>query len=249
MTEKSRGVMDRTYATARTRRAELDFRLRGRAWAAVEASRRFAGRPVRTILDLGSADGRTMALVHGWLDAERSVGVEASEELIAAAPPLPEGCSLVLGDLAGEVPELAGRTFDLVTALALLEHLKEPAKVLDLARRHLAPGGLFVATAPVPFWDSASGALGLHREEHHEWKVEPRRLRHLGHDAGLDWVIDHRFMFVPVAALPYLRIPVGHRFASTVDRLVRRLRVLDVLFVNQLFVLRRPGQPRPSSEG
>jgi len=47
-------------------------------------------------------------------------------------------------------------------------------------------------------------------------------------------------MFAPVAFLPYLRIPVAPEAALKIDDLVTRFWLFDWLFVNQLFVARRP---------
>ena len=47
-----------------------------------------------------------------------------------------------------------------------------------------------------------------------------------------------RFMFVGVGILPYLKIPVSPAVANRMDKLMGWPRLLNFLFVNQLFVAR-----------
>jgi hypothetical protein len=98
---------------------------------------------------------------------------------------------------------------------------------------------LLIATAPAGAWDSISGAIGLHREEHHEQQFTRPLFESLARQANLEPILYWRFMFAPIAFLPYLRISVDPEAALNIDAVVTRLRLLDWLFVNQLFVARR----------
>ncbi len=235
------GVMDGTYAEDRQRKAHLDFRYRSRAFTAARAFRRFAPRTKRPrVLDFGSADGRALVEVHRLLDAQESIGIEFSQDLIARADTMPEGARLVQGDVTRTHDCIEERSFDLVTALALLEHLDRPEDLLAQARRALKPGGIFAATCPSPFWDKISGTLKLHQEEFHQVDFNRKTFERLARQSHLEPLLYQRFMFVAIGFLPYLKIEVSVRLADRLDRLLRLPRILNPLFVNQLFVARAP---------
>ncbi len=235
------GVMDGAYAEGRERKAHLDFRYRSRALTAVRAFRRFAARTDRPrVLDFGAADGKAMLEVHRLLDARESIGIEFSQELIERADPMPETARLMQGDVTRPHESVEEQSFDLVTALALLEHLERPGDLIAEARRALKPGGIFAATCPSPFWDKVSGTLKLHQEEFHLVDFNRKVFERLALQAGLEPLLYQRFMFVGIGFLPYLKIKVSPRLADRLDRLLRLPRILNPLFVNQLFVARAP---------
>lgn len=75
-------------------------------------------------------------------------GVDAASENIAAARAHADGSGLTIDYRDGELDSLGLGTFDLVTAMEVIEHVADkPAFVAGLAR-HLAPGGLMVLSCP-----------------------------------------------------------------------------------------------------
>jgi SAM-dependent methyltransferase len=96
----------------------------------------------RRVLDLGCAGGYLASLLaaRGF----RVTGVERAEALPADSP---EGVDLVPADLDQGLPKLAGR-FDYILCADILEHLRDPARLLGEVHRVLAPGGRLVASLP-----------------------------------------------------------------------------------------------------
>jgi 2-polyprenyl-3-methyl-5-hydroxy-6-metoxy-1,4-benzoquinol methylase len=95
------------------------------------------------VLDVGAA--------HGYLGAElekrgfRVTGIEGDPTLARSAA---ERCSEVFhADLDGPLPELSG-SFDYILYGDVLEHLKDPLRVLRSFNRLLQPGGVVIISAP-----------------------------------------------------------------------------------------------------
>jgi SAM-dependent methyltransferase len=232
--------MDRSYARERTTRPHLIYRYRTRARVVVDAARRYLGSTRGlSVVDLGSAEGRTLMEMDRQLDDSTFVGVECSPELLASVPDLPQNVQVIEGDACNLPGSIRDRTHDIVSALAVLEHLEDPAGAAAAARDVLRPGGLFVATCPMPLWDSIAGRLNLVADEYHVHTMDRRAMTDLVRDAGLELLSYYRFMWAPVGFLPYLRLRVPPAVGLGVDRVVRKVRVLDWGFVNQCIVARR----------
>jgi tRNA (cmo5U34)-methyltransferase len=96
-----------------------------------------------TILDLGTGTGETMRHVADRYPTARFVGVDESEQMLAAAHAVVPGADLRVGRLQDELP--AG-PFDLVVTALAVHHL-DPQEKAELFRRVadlLAPGGRLV---------------------------------------------------------------------------------------------------------
>jgi 2-polyprenyl-3-methyl-5-hydroxy-6-metoxy-1,4-benzoquinol methylase len=99
------------------------------------------------VLELGCAAGHvTRALVDQGCTV---VGVEYEETAAALAREIAEEVLIVdLFQAENLTKALDGRTFDVVYAGDVLEHLPDPAGVLTAARRALRPGGTVVVSLP-----------------------------------------------------------------------------------------------------
>jgi SAM-dependent methyltransferase len=103
----------------------------------------------RTVLDVGAGSGIDRP---DWMHAAvasvatLAVGVELDERLAARARE--RGYDVVAAD--AQTLDI-GRTFDVVWAGELIEHLSCAGGFLDAARRHLVPGGRLVLTTPNAF--------------------------------------------------------------------------------------------------
>lgn len=103
---------------------------------------RYVGGPGRRVLDLGCRDG---ALTKTYATGNEVVGVDADREALAQAARL--GIETRWADLDQPL-EFPDASFDAVVAGELLEHLRDPERLVAEIRRVLRPGGTFVASVP-----------------------------------------------------------------------------------------------------
>jgi 2-polyprenyl-3-methyl-5-hydroxy-6-metoxy-1,4-benzoquinol methylase len=111
----------------------------------------------RRLLDVGAADGLLSRRLteRGW----RVTGIEADAEAAAAGAGVCE--RMIVADLDHDLPPLA-EAFDAIVYADVLEHLRDPARVLLALDRRLAPGGLVVVSVPnvAHLWMRLSLAAG-----------------------------------------------------------------------------------------
>ncbi len=143
-----------------------------------------------SLLDCGAGSGffamecnhrcRALAMDH------HPVALERMRELLPA--------DQVIKGSAESIP-LEAASVDAVTALDVLEHVKEDARAAAEIRRVLKPGGLLVATVPalMSLWSDWDVSLGHYRRYHH------KELLQLFSGGG--WDIAH-WNYLNVAALP-----------------------------------------------
>jgi methionine biosynthesis protein MetW len=107
--------------------------------------RRYVGGPGRRVLDLGCRDG---ALTQAYAAGNDVVGVDADRAALAAAAKL--GIETHWADLDQPLT-FPDESFDVVVAGELLEHLRDPGRLVREIRRVLRRGGTFVASVPNAF--------------------------------------------------------------------------------------------------
>ncbi len=110
-----------------------------------ELFRRYVGGPGRRVLDLGCRYG---ALTREYTAGNGVVGVDVDRDALAEAAKL--GIETRWADVDEPLP-FEDASFDVVVAGELLEHVRDPERLLGEARRVLRPGGTFVASAPNAF--------------------------------------------------------------------------------------------------
>ena len=104
--------------------------------------RRYVGGPGRRVLDLGCRDG---ALTRTFADGNEVVGVDADRDALAEAAR--RGIETHWADL-DQALTFDDASFDVVVAGELLEHLRDPQRLVRDARRVLRPGGTLVGSVP-----------------------------------------------------------------------------------------------------
>ena len=236
----SRGILDKTYAEDRQKKPQLVFRYKVRARIVANAAKRYlaTSKPLY-VLDFGSAEGLTLLELSSLLPFGTYIGVEYSGELLKCIPELLPNIRIIKGDVT-DLPEgIKGESYDIVSALALLEHLSHPLKAVQEAASVLRPGGIFIATCPNPFWDTVSAHLGLLQGEHHETEMNRERMIYVVEKAGMEVLAYELFMWAPIGVLPYMKLPIPPLFSLTLDRIIRSVKIFDWLFVNQCIIARK----------
>lgn len=106
---------------------------------------------VRRVLDLGCGDGRVSLWLAGKYDV-RVDGVDYSQERVSKASKLASekglSCRFWCRDLNYFMEEPRGE-YDLVLLFEVLEHLEEPARVVDGCRKLLRPNGTMLGSVPL----------------------------------------------------------------------------------------------------
>jgi SAM-dependent methyltransferase len=111
----------------------------------VELFRDYVGGPGRRVLDLGCRYG---ALTQAYARGNEVTGVDVDREALVEAAKL--GIDTQWADVDEPLP-FADASFDVVVAGELLEHVRDPARLIAEARRVLRPGGQLVASVPNAF--------------------------------------------------------------------------------------------------
>lgn len=233
---KRKGILSGQYAQNRNSRNELIFRLCTRSMIV----KKFAGKLLEktsklNILDLGSADGKTIKEMDNLFSECVIFGVEISEELVKSYNILSQNINITIGDITRPL-FFKEEIFDVVSALAVLEHVNNPMITIAESYKLLKSGGVFIATCPVPIWDSISTSIGLLEGDQHETSLDKKYLVKMLKRVGFKKIIYNKFMFAPISFLPYLNIKVSPEIALSIDQVLYSLKILDWLFVNQLVV-------------
>ena len=142
------------------------------------------------LLDVGCHEGELIERVLGRISA--ATGVDP-----LAAPRETAKVRIVRGFFPGDA-EFAPGSFDCITALAVLEHVPDPAGFARACAAALAPGGRVLLTVPHPAVDRLLELLialrladGMAHEEHHGFDAASTPALFAG--AGLALVARERF--------------------------------------------------------
>ncbi len=99
----------------------------------------------RRVLDIGCGAGRLGEAIKARQPAE-VVGIELDED--AAALRAARLDEVLVGDIEQLAPDFPPGSFDAIVCADVLEHLREPERIMRMARSWLAPDGRLIASVP-----------------------------------------------------------------------------------------------------
>jgi SAM-dependent methyltransferase len=218
------GIYHIDYHQGRQTKRALKYRLHRRSYEVLRAIETYAEKPVRAILDAGTADGAMLDTLQSALKAPLCVGLDLSLELLQVNEN--PNLGLIQGD-ALYLP-FAREVFDVVVATAVIEHLSQPQRFVMDCCSILRQGGLMVITTPDPFFERVATAIGHLPEEGHNQTFNLRQLRQLFLDSG----------FRVLEAQKFMMSPWGFPAELIIERIMRTVGFRFML-LNQLVVSRR----------
>ena len=190
--------------------------------------RALAARPhARTVLDIGAGAGTLLAEAgRAGLEA---VGVEPSRAFVRHARTA-HAVHIEQGTFPH--PALAGRTFDLVFLVDVIEHVREPIGLLRAAADALAPGGALVVITPdmASYFARRLRGRWWHFRLAHVGYFSGRSLARAARSAGL--VVERQGRAKWYFRIDYLakRLAVYLPPLAAINRAARRLRLLRWLY-------------------
>jgi 2-polyprenyl-6-hydroxyphenyl methylase / 3-demethylubiquinone-9 3-methyltransferase len=170
-------------------------------WAGDPAS--FAPLAGKTAIDVGCGAG-LLAEPLARMGAQVT-GVDAAPENIGAARAHAALSGLAIDYVAGGIEDLAGRRFDLVASMEVIEHVSDPAAFVAGLTGALAPGGLMILSTPnrtllsrLAMITLGEGSGAIPRGTH-DWDrfLAPEELEALLRDAGLTVTMRRGLTFSP----------------------------------------------------
>lgn len=217
------GSLDIEYAKKRETKKSLKYRLWRRTHEVLVAIEEFSPKPPQDIIDIGTADGRMLDMIHQEYPNARCVGVEYNQDLVNFGKTKFPALELIQGDIQSlDFPDYS---FDVAIATAVIEHVPDPAKAMREAKKVLRSGGLLVLTAPDPLWENVATMVGHLKNAQHNEVMNLVQLRDLAQKNGLVVLKSQKFMLSPI----------GMPFEFFVEKWMRRLH-LDFMMANQLLV-------------
>jgi len=100
-----------------------------------------------SVLDIGCGCGGLGLALEERFSLTRYTGVDINSEAVEEGKQLNPSASLICGDILDLTgAELSNRLFDTVISLSCIDYNMRFSEMLDVAWRHVAPGGQFVAT-------------------------------------------------------------------------------------------------------
>ena len=182
--------------------------LRSHTWRTAENSAGYLLphlRPGLDVLDLGCGPGTITVDLAARVAPGRVLGIDASADVIAQATAAADGrAEFAVGDAYRL--DLPDRSFDVVHAHQVLQHLTDPVTAISEAQRVLRPGGLLAvrdADYGAFFWSPANPRLARWLELYHELTVrngaEADAGRHL-----LSWVRAGGFSDITVSSSTWI---------------------------------------------
>jgi SAM-dependent methyltransferase len=218
---RSSAVYGVDYFAGRQNKRQLVYRLRRRTDEVEAALRQYGGERLRTIVDVGTADGLMLDDLRRRIGPLTYFGVDLSLPLLGANPG--DGVLKAQAD-ALRIP-VKNDVADAVIATAVIEHVTDPSAMLTECARVLRRSGLLILTTPVPFMDHLANLIGVWKDTGHVQTFTLDQIKALLESHGFSVLEARKFMFSPV----------GFPAEESIERVFGPLG-LSLLMANQLLV-------------
>jgi 2-polyprenyl-3-methyl-5-hydroxy-6-metoxy-1,4-benzoquinol methylase len=131
--------IERMHPLARAAKRALDSRK-------IDGWLRESSSPSPRFLDVGCGEGWFLHLLHArGVEKARLWGVEIDRKIVQK---LQRAGFQARSGLLEEIPDLPEDSFDLIVSLQVIEHVSDPAAMLETLARLLAPGGALILETP-----------------------------------------------------------------------------------------------------
>lgn len=188
---KYTGIYGRDYHETRLNHPTVKFSLNARAGALSTAIKEVFPQKIKTLLDIGSADGLLASGINNKIPYINNIICLDLDINLLGHNPFPssqaDSCHMPFAD----------NSVDIITAAALIEHLYEPMSFLKECHRVIRPkGGLFL-TCPAPFFEWLATKLGYLKDAGHVARYDLRNLATMCENAHFSVVLKRKFMPAP----------------------------------------------------
>jgi ubiquinone/menaquinone biosynthesis C-methylase UbiE len=180
---------------------------------------------IRTVLDIGTADGLMLKRLDMFLEGKAlCVGIELSMEILLAEY---RHNSHLIRTTALKLP-FADSSVDVVIATAVIEHVSDPKGMMSECYRVMKKGGICVFTTPDPFFEKIAVWMGHINSRAHNVTFRIPELEAMLRDIKLEVLNSGKFMLSPL----------GFPFERAIEGFLGKIH-LDFLFLNQIVVGRK----------
>lgn len=215
------GLKTKAYHEQRKQSKSVSYRLIRRTKEVIRCISEYYSKIPDDIIDLGTADGLMLKIIKNRFPNASCIGIEYSWEL--AGINTDSRITIVNSDV--NFLPVRDKSFDIAIATAIIEHIPNPKRMLEEAKRVLRLNGLIIVTSPDPFWEKVATIVGHLPDEQHCNVMNLKELSFLICEVGFEILEKRKFMLSPVG-MP-LEIPIENAVRSI---------GLNFLFANQLVV-------------
>jgi len=215
------GVLGKNYALGRKAKRAWKYRVKRRTHDIIQAIYKYNPSKINAILDIGAAEGLMLGSIKKEFLHAQCIGLEYSQELIDINQD--KNINFIQGD-AQNLP-FENSSFDIAVAVAIIEHLSKPEKMILECHRVLRRDGICIFTTPDPFFERIATRIGNLKEGQHQRTFQLSELVSLLKSKSFKILKAEKFMMSPI----------GFPYEIKIEKIMK-IAGLEVLLLNQLVV-------------